>query len=350
MRAIPLLLVAGAAHADVSVGGYLEAYYQLQLQNASNRITNLRGFDDRSRTFTLSNTALDCKGETGPLAAELAFQVGSTPTAYYGNEQQWKYIQTATVTAKLPADLGVSAGLFTSPVGIEVVPIKDNMNWSRSNLFFGLPFYHTGFHIFRQVASAWTVKLHVYNGWNTVVDNNGYPSAGVSAAYTEGKATAQLLYLGGVERPTGAPEGNAWRNLFDAYLAYPVTELVTLAAQADAGVEPNAIGTSWWAAAAGYVKVALADELYAAARADYFHETTGGATAIFWPVAWVAEGTLTLAYQPVDHVSARLEYRHDHAAGNAYYGGTVTTDPTTMADIPNRRMQDTVTAGVTAWF
>src|SRR5262249_10741488 len=60
----------------ITIGGYLEEYYQLQLQDASNRITNLRGFDNRSRTFTLSNVALDVKGETGPVTAHVVLQIG----------------------------------------------------------------------------------------------------------------------------------------------------------------------------------------------------------------------------------------------------------------------------------
>lgn len=67
----------------ITVGAYLEEYYQLQFQNASNRITNLRGFDNRSRTFTLSNVALDVKGETGPLTEHVVLQVGHTPSTYY---------------------------------------------------------------------------------------------------------------------------------------------------------------------------------------------------------------------------------------------------------------------------
>ncbi len=31
---------------------------------------------------------------------------------------------------------------------------------------------------------GWTGKLYLYNGWNSVVDNNGDPSVGVSAAYS----------------------------------------------------------------------------------------------------------------------------------------------------------------------
>ena len=49
-------------------------------------------------------------------------------------------------------------------------------------------------------------------------------------------------------------------------------------------------------------------------------------------------------------VSVRLEYRHDHADGGVFFGGTVAADPRTNAFVPNRDMQDTVTLGGTAWF
>ncbi len=40
--------------------------------------------------------------------------------------------------------LVVQAGLFLSPIGPEGIAVRDNRNWSRSTLFFALPYYHTG--------------------------------------------------------------------------------------------------------------------------------------------------------------------------------------------------------------
>ncbi len=358
------------AQGKITVGGYLEAYYQAHFQDPSNRITNLRGYDNRSGSFTLSNVAVDLKGEKGPVAARIILQVGHTPSTYYlaepvspgtgsvnaSTSELWKYLQMASVTVKGPSDTTIEAGLFPSPIGIEVLPIKDNWNWSRSNLFFGLPGYHAGARISHALGSGgWTGTLHVYNGWNSVVDNNRSPSVAASASYTSGSTSAQVLYFGGVERATGAPEGQPWRNLFDALVQYAVTSDLSVAAQADAGVEPNDIGTSSWVAAALYGKLALSNQLYAAIRGDYFYENVAQdngmtASAIFWPAQWVAEGTATLAYQPADGLSIRLEYRHDQAASDAFFGGTVTGDGVTTPYAFNRKTQDTATLGVTAWF
>lgn len=380
MRSITLIaitaLVPGIAFAEpepsspaLTVGGYLEAYYQAHFQNPSNRITNLRGFDNRSRMFTVSNVALDVKAEKGPMTARIILQVGHTPSTYYlvetvspgsgsvnsSSSELWKYVQQATVSAKAPAELTFEAGLFPSPIGPEVFAIKDNWNWSRSNLFFGLPSYHTGARVSRPLGGNWTGTLAAYNGWNTVVDNNAYPSASISAGYSSATTTAQVLYFGGIERPTGAPEGKAWRHLLDALVQHALTAELSVMAQADAGVEPNDVGTSWWVAAALYGKLTLSPKLYAAVRGDYFHEsvaddagTTAG--AIFWPAEWVASGTLTLAYQPVDTVSLRLEVRHDHAASEVFFGGAVAGDGAMTPFVFDRDMQDTATLGITAWF
>lgn len=56
----------------------------------------------------------------------------------------------------------------------------------------------------------------------------------------------------------------------------------------------------------------------------------------------------TLEYRPTDNLSLRLEHRHDHADDKVYFGGAVALDPE-MTPISDRRSQDTLTAGITAW-
>jgi hypothetical protein len=362
----PAATTAEGAPLKVTVGGYIEVYYQGHIQNPSNQITNFRGFDNRSRTFTIDNVALDFKGEKGPIATHVIFQVGATPSTYYlgepnlqgtssvnaTNGELWKFLQAANLTAKLPHDFVFEGGLFPSPIGIEVFPIKDDVNWSRSNLFFGLPFYHTGAMLSHALGGGWTGKFHVYNGWNSVVDDNDTPSVALSAAYAGKKVpTAQVMYFGGIERPTGSPLGQPWRSLFDAYAQYNITDELAILGQVDGGFEVDDVGTDWWITGAAYVKYAFTPELYSAVRGDVFYEKTpDGGSSIFFGVPWVAEGTLTLAYQPVTNLSARLEYRHDQSDGDLYFGGDVLTDPMTMQFIPNRDMQDTLLIGFTSWF
>ena len=350
----------------VSLGGYLETFYSVNFAFPSNRLTNLRAFDNRDLTFTLSNVALSGKVEQGPLTAIVILQVGTTPSTYYlgepsspgdssvapSNAALWQHVQQATLAYVGPADLTFQAGLFPSPIGPEVIPIKDDWNWSRSDLFFALPFYHTGVVVSRPLGCGWTAALHVYNGWNSVVDNNDTPSVAASVSYASGRVpAAQIMYFGGNERPTGAPEGAPWRHLFDAYAQVAVTERFSLMAQLDGGFEHNRLGTSGWIAGAAYAKLAVTPELYGAVRADLFREWVApGARAIFWPTPWIGSFTATFAYKPVARLSVRIELRHDQAKRPVFYGGDVVGDGITTPYVADRDSRDTITFGATAWF
>lgn len=352
---------------EVTVGGYLEAYYQLHLQAPANRLTNLRGFDSRSRTFTLSSLALSVTGARGPVTTRLVLQLGPTAAAYYLAEPEspgatgvaassgalWRSVQTATAGIALAGDWAVEAGLFTSPIGPEVLAIKDDLTWSRSNLFFALPAYHTGVTLAHPLAAGWTGKAHLYNGWNSVVDADGAPSVALSASYAGARTSGQLLYFGGRERAPGAAEGAPWRHLVDAFVQTSADDLTVLA-HLDAGVERGDVGTSWWAGGALYLALRLTPTIYAVARGDYLGEKRGGragatASPILLPVTWLASGTATVAYQPVGGVSIRLEARHDQADRDAFFAGAVAVDQ--RGDfVPDADRQDTVTLGLTTWF
>ncbi len=356
-----------------TIGGYVEAAYSYNFNNPSNGITNDRGFDNRHNTFIISNAALDGQWEKSIVSGRVTLQVGQTPDTYYLAEptspggsgagssgpSTWKFIQQAYVGVKAPVGKGLTfqLGIFLSPIGVENMPVKDDWNWSRSNLFYGLPFYHTGLRATQQLTDKLAVTLAVYNGWNSVVDNNKGKSVSVQFAYADADSlNFNVLYFGGPERPSGAPEGQPWRHLFDAWAQARPVDRLWLGAHADTGFENNQFGISWWAAAAGYAQVRLASFLYLAARGDYFREhasvnARGTASHLFWPGDWVASGTGTIDGRPRDNISIRLEYRHDQASAATYYRGEVKGDGTAAAPfVPNAKSQDTLTIGATTWF
>jgi len=354
----------------VIFGGYVEAFYSVNFNTPSNRITNYRGFDNRESTFTLSNLDLNAAWEKGAVSGRVSLQVGHTPNTYYLSEpafpgtsatsstdaSTWKYVQEAWVGYKAGSVL-FKGGLFLSPIGVEGIAVKDNWNWSRSNLFFGLPFYHTGVAATSDLSKQWTMTLMICNGWNNVVDNNRDKSVDLEATFKpSGALTIHGLYFGGVERPTDAPEGSPWRNLFDLYATWDATPTLSFILSGDAGWENNNFGTSSWEAAAGYVRVKLSPKWSVAARADVFWEhvpsnAEGTASAIFWPADRVASQTLTLDYHPQDNISIRLEGRHDGATGDMYFKDRVQGDGSLASPyIPNAKAQTTVTLGATTWF
>ena len=121
------------------------------------------------------------------------------------------------------------------------------------------------------------------------------------------------------------------------------------------GTEPNHFGTSAWIAGAVYARIRASSKLFFAVRGDAFGEripssADGTASAIFWPVPWVTSGTGTVDFHPHERTSFRLEYRHDHAAGNMFFGNDVSGDGLATPFVTNRNAQDTVTLGATTWF
>ena len=337
---------------SITIGAFVETYLGWNFNRPQNGMTAFRGFDSRHDSFALSNAVIDTRWSAGGVSGRLAVQTGDTPDIYYGAEatSDVRHILEATVAWKAPVGEGLTldGGVFLSPVGPETILIKDNWTWSRSTLFFGLPFYHAGMRVTYPVSERWNLTGGVCNGWNNVTDTNGKKSVSVQATYARpDKVTGSLLYFGGVERPRGAVEGQPWRHLFDAHITAAVSPTLSLQAHADTGFENTTFGRSSWRAAAIAARVKANAWLSVAGRADILDETipksgAGTASALFFPTTRVRSLTATLDARPADHMSVRLEFRRDVAADPIYFKGAVST--------PSAKSQSTLTFGLTAWF
>ncbi|MBX3273645.1 MAG: porin [Sandaracinaceae bacterium] len=362
----------GEPPARFTLGGWVEAYWGWNFNEPRNRVTDLRGFDNQHDSFNLSNLALDARWDVEGVNGHVTLQWGSTPATYYLGEtagptlgtgigaqsaSMWQFVQQANVGYRVPIGngLNVLAGLFLSPVGVEGMNVKDNWLYSRSNLFFGFPFYHTGLRVSYPIIDELTVVAWVINGWNTVLDNNDEKTVCLQASWSTDLVSGSLLYMTGVERPDGAPEGRAWRHTIDLNSTFTLTPWLALQGQVTTMIEPNAFGTSGAVAGALAARVTPISWLAFSARGDFFWESVassaaGSASAIFWPVEWVSSFTLGADLRPIDHVSFRVEYRHDQASGPAYFAGTVVGNGVEFPFVRNATSQDTLTVGVTGWF
>lgn len=371
------LLIGGDG--PFTLGGWIEAYYAFNFNEPSNGITNLRGFDNRHNTFQLANVLLDLRWDWENIVGRIALQWGTTPSTYYLAEPArdvvgsgvgdsslylWQWLQEAHIGYRIPVGTGllVEAGLFTSPIGPESLTVHDDFNFSRSNLCFGLPFYHAGIRATYAVDRNVTLVLWAINGWNAILDGNDEKSFALQMVWEPVDAiSASFVYLSGVERPFGAAEREQaagdplpWRHTFDANVTASITPWLSLVSQLDGGFEPTRFGLAAWAAGALALRAELTEWLDVAARGDVFWENVpsnalGTASPIFWNGAeWVSSGTLTVDLHPEDHFSFRIEYRHDHAASPIYYAGAVASGAGGW--ISNTASQDTLTFGTTAWF
>lgn len=356
----------------VTLGGYVEAYYQYNFGRPSNGITNYRWVDNRHNSIQLSTLVLDVAAEYASFRAHAALQAGPTADGWYAESvegrvgaggvaplgvETWKHVQQANVGWKAPLGRGllVEGGLFLTTIGYEGAAVKDNWNWSRSNLFFALPFYHAGLRATYELTDRLTAMAMVTNGWNQISDGNDGKSGQLQLTYKiPDLLTVSLLYMGGPERPQSAPEGRPLRHLFDLWAQLDVNERLSFAAHGDAGFENNAYGLQSWRAGALYARVKPLDFLYVAARGDAFFEDVpsnalGTASSLFYGTdVWSLTGTANL--RPMDHLSFRTEYRHDVAGAPLYFRKGAEADPTTGGLLANARTQDTLTLGVTGWF
>jgi hypothetical protein len=357
----------------ITFGGYAEAYYSHNFAKPENNVTANRWIDEKHNTFTLATVALDVAAKKGPVSAKVTLMFGPTADRWYFEGAQlpasetnpylnfgaysnetWKHIQTAYVAYEAPVGRGLTftGGLMPTQVGYEPAAIKDNWNWSRSNLFNFLPFFHLGLRATYPLTDALALTAAVYNGWNQPTDANKGKSLSVQSSYLKDKWLFNLLYLGGNERARGDAAGKPWRNLFDAVVQYDVLPMLSLAANFDAGVEKGNLGTNSWVAAALYARVKATPWLYFAARGDGIYQKAKDAD-VNAPIALagadhIASGTFTAELRPVEGISFRVEYRHDDSDGARplFYKQGFTAEGLQRT----AKAQNTLTLGMTGWF
>ncbi len=355
----------------VTLSGYAEAHYGYDFNAPKGGMSLMRAFDQRSNTFTVDNAVLDVAWQKGPVQGRVGLQVGTTPASYYRPESTlpgtglnaassgslWQNIQQAWIGYKVneSGSIFVQAGIFLSPIGPEVIQVKDNWNWSRSDLFAVLPAYHAGVKFNWQATQAFAVIAMVCNGWNAAVDNNDGKSVVLQALWTTEKVQAGVLYMGGNERNMDAKEGAPWRNLGDAWLTWQVAERFWLMGHVNGGEEQTNQGTATWFGAALYAKAQLAERWFLALRGDTLaeHVATDSAGVVsdpmLIPVKRISSATLTLDWRPTSFLLLRAEGRGDITDGNAFVDGTpnyaASGDP-----IANASKRLTAMLGATAWF
>jgi hypothetical protein len=334
----------------------LHALLDLYVQQA------LAGEPPRYRAFDV-NTGLSLNFVRATLAHApdpIGFRIdvgaGDTPDAYFRSDpaslsnpdvaRAFSYFEQAFVTARVPVGSGLSIdmGKFGTPVGLEDNESPPNWNYSRSLLFtLAEPTYHMGARATYPVSAALAFSIFWLNGWNTnAIDGNGMRSfAGAATVKPTDHLELALVYAGGLERaPTQL--GNptlGFRNEFDGYLQYDLTDALKFAATADYGVEASGGGVSYWGVG-GYVQYGPLPWLGGALRGEYFDDPDGFTTGT---PQRLDEATFTL--QTTTRVGeasviGRVEFRRDQSDRAVF----------PVRDEPPSPHQNTLTLGTTATF
>lgn len=190
----------------------------------------------------------------------------------------------ANVTARIPQlfanGLDVKAGIFPTPLGVELIDPRTNAFYSHSYIFnYGVPYKHTGALATAHVSDTVDLYLGADTGVNTFVaygagDNNNRPGGigGVGLNLLGGKLTVlALTHIGPENSKRNTPFANsALRYLNDVAIVYKATDKLTLTAELnyikDDGFNAEGYG------AAGYASYALTDGLTLNGRVEVWRD------------------------------------------------------------------------------
>ena len=117
----------------------------------------------------------------------VALQAGTSVQANYAGEPRIgalsgadlsRHIQEATAGYRIARGLWADAGIYFSYIGWEGWISRDNPTYTRSLVADYTPYYLSGVKLTWQPAPAWTVQVHVMNGWQNISENNSGKAVG----------------------------------------------------------------------------------------------------------------------------------------------------------------------------
>ncbi len=190
----------------------------------------------------------------------------------------------ANATVRLPDvfanGLDIKAGIYPTPLGVELIDPKNNAFYSHSYIFsYGLPFKHTGVLATAHVSDLIDLYLGVDSGTNVAIgygngDNNNRPGgiAGIGFNMLEGKLTIlALTHIGPENSKRNTPFANdALRYFNDVALVYKATDKLTLTTEANFVREDGFRAEAW--GLTQYASYALSDTVTLNGRAEIFRD------------------------------------------------------------------------------
>ena len=192
----------------------------------------------------------------------------------------------ANVSVRLPDlfknGLDIKAGLYPTPLGVELIDPKTNPFYSHSYIFnYGLPYEHIGALAVAHTSDLLDVYFGIDSGTNVAVgygtgDNNNRPAgiAGVGLNMLDGKLTLLALsHMGPENSKRNTPFANsAMRYYNDVSLVWKTTDKLTLTTEGnyvkDDGVRAEAWGITQ------YASYTLTDTVTLNGRAEVFRDNT----------------------------------------------------------------------------
>ena len=222
-------------------------------------------FTDKNDQMVLNQAALTLNRDLDPKAE--GFDWGFKLQGFYGTDARYTHfigmfdestksrnqfdIVEANALAHLPVltEGGIDAkvGLYSTPLGAEVIQPNNNYLYSHSYIFnFGLPLKHTGGYLTTHVNSTLDVITGADTGWNETIGHDGTVNNGGASelggfglnGLLDGKLTILALSHVGPQYPSNGPFGNSKANsrarqTYDVVATYKASDTLTFITEGD---------------------------------------------------------------------------------------------------------------------
>jgi hypothetical protein len=317
-----------------TVTGLVDGYYNYNANQPANHSATFQFFDNQTNTFALNLIELGlvkAPDSNSRLGYNITFGFGNAMNVVNSSNNDPSFLQYlkevyGSYLAPVGKGLQFDFGKFVTPAGAEVIEGNANWNYSRGLLFYNaIPYYHFGLRMKYTFSDKYSLTGFVVNGWNNVTQTNTEgKTGGLSFGWNPNKKVSLTeTWLGGPGAV--AIENNQWRNLIDTVLTYTPNAKLSLMANGDYGQVQAFTGYNKsveWYGVAGYLKYQLDPNWAVATRYEYYDDPDGYTTVIgtflssgaYVPAGQhIQEVTGTLERKFAQHLTARVEFRHDIA-------------------------------------
>ena len=320
-------LIANAIPAffrDIQANAFVSFGDTYNLNSPPDQLNGLRFFDNRSNSLGLDGAevvlqkAVAKAGDAGfriDLVAGTALPKAQASGLGFGTGGD---LQQAFVSYIANAGTGLrfDVGKFVTSMGYELIEGYDgyNTNYSRSLLFnYAIPLTHTGVKATYSFSPKVSLMGIVANGWDNAIDNNAGKSFGGMLTILPASPVALYFnYMGGPEKP----DTNGFvRHVFDFVGTVKVSDMLSLALNADYGLEQGASvvkagDDAVWSGVAGYATITPpASPFSLGLRLETFKDD--GGTRLGFGKVRVNEFTITPAFKFGKNIVVRPEARYD---------------------------------------
>ena len=268
----------------VRVGAFVDTYYAWDFSRPPSLDRVYTTQPARHSEFNVNLAFIEARLDRESLRGRIAVQAGTSVQSNYATEPQIgsvsgpdlsRLLQEAYVGVRVATPLWVDAGMFCSHIGQESWISRDNPTYMRSLIADYTPYYSAGVRAVWQASAAFTVHLHLVNGWQNISETNEDKAAGLRVEYApSGTVLFGYSDFVGDKQPDSLP--NRLRMYNQAFARLGRTDGAAVWVTFDLGTEsaPDADGSTWYGVAA-IGRVPVTSALALSLRLERFADPDG---------------------------------------------------------------------------